>query len=96
LAAAAVGLIMRRNRRATRGPDGVNMSEDLKNAKPPVDDLESQLPSKPPGLVKEFFIFLRDYKLWWITPIVFVLLTLSLFIFFTEGSAVLPFIYAVF
>lgn len=54
------------------------------------------LPAKPPGLVKEFFIFLRDYKLWWITPIVLVLLLLSLFIFFTEGSAVLPFIYAVF
>jgi hypothetical protein len=61
----------------------------------PRTDMPS-LPSKPPGLVKEFFIFLRDYKLWWITPIVLVLLLLSLFIFFTEGSAVLPFIYAVF
>jgi hypothetical protein len=61
-----------------------------------VAEQQPELPSKPPGLIKEFFIFLRDYKLWWITPIVLVLLLLGLFIFFTEGSAVLPFIYAVF
>lgn len=71
--------------------DETKKSDSQANPKP-----ESLLPEKPPGLVKEFFIFLRDYKLWWITPIVLVMLLLSLFIFFTEGSAVLPFIYAVF
>ncbi len=57
---------------------------------------ENMLPQKRPGIIKEFFIFLKEEKLWWITPIVVVLLLLSLFIFLTEGSAVLPFIYAVF
>jgi hypothetical protein len=66
-------------------------AEEIEAAK-----LAFSLPGKPPGIVKEFLIFLRDYKLWWITPIVLVLLLLGLFIFFTEGSAVLPFIYAVF
>jgi hypothetical protein len=55
-----------------------------------------KLPEKRPGIFKEFLIFLKEEKLWWITPIVVVLLLLSLFIFLTEGSAVLPFIYAVF
>jgi hypothetical protein len=74
------------------------MPDETKNAAtPPTGNKPNVvLPDKPPGLIKEFFIFLRDYKLWWITPIVLVLLLLSLFIFFTEGSAVLPFIYAVF
>jgi hypothetical protein len=71
--------------------EGVPVAQDAPAAK---SDLA--LPEKPPGIIKEFFIFLRDYKLWWITPIVLCLLLLSLFIFFTEGSAVLPFIYAVF
>jgi hypothetical protein len=73
------------------------MSEQEKTPeRPAAEEPEFALPAKPPGLVKEFLIFLRDYKLWWITPIVLVLLLLGLFIFFTEGSAVLPFIYAVF
>jgi len=72
------------------------MTEQPNNTAAKGAPTKAQLPQKPPGLVKEFFIFLRDYKLWWITPIVLVMLLLSLFIFFTEGSAVLPFIYAVF
>ncbi|MDP8225389.1 MAG: DUF5989 family protein [Candidatus Lernaella stagnicola] len=72
------------------------MADDLNKNNEPLGEEKYGLPEKPPGIVKEFFIFLRDYKLWWITPIVLVILLMSLFIFFTEGSAVLPFIYAVF
>jgi len=72
------------------------MADEEKDVKKTGTDPKLGLPEKPPGLVKEFFIFLRDYKLWWITPIVLVLVLLSLFIFLTEGTAVLPFIYAVF
>ncbi|HPM76816.1 MAG TPA: DUF5989 family protein [bacterium] len=54
------------------------------------------MPDKRPSIFKEFFIFLKEEKVWWISPIVLVLLLLSLFIVLTEGSAVLPFIYAVF
>ena len=48
------------------------------------------------GIVKEFLQFLIERKLMWMAPIVIILLALSLFIFFTEGSVVLPFIYALF
>jgi len=48
------------------------------------------------SLLKEFMHFLVHRKLLWMTPIFIILLLLSVFIFLTEGSAVLPFIYAVF
>lgn len=79
-----------------REPEGKQAEQTPAAPEAPVKKNDLGLPEKPPGIIKEFFIFLRDYKLWWITPIVLVLLLLSLFIFFTEGSAVLPFIYAVF
>ncbi|MCB1155302.1 MAG: hypothetical protein H6684_14125 [Deltaproteobacteria bacterium] len=44
-------------------------------------------------IVKEFFVFLKEEKLLWLSPIVIILLLLAVFIFATEGSAVLPFIY---
>ena len=47
-------------------------------------------------LLKEFAQFLWYRKLWWMAPIVVILLALGLLIVFTEGSALAPFIYAVF
>lgn len=40
--------------------------------------------------------FLNVRKKWWLTPIVLVLLLLSLLIVLSQGSAVAPFIYAIF
>lgn len=40
--------------------------------------------------------FLRVRKKWWLTPIVLFILMLSLLIVLSEGSAVAPFIYAIF
>lgn len=40
--------------------------------------------------------FLRTRKKWWLTPIVLFLALLSLLIVLAEGSAVAPFIYALF
>ncbi len=40
--------------------------------------------------------FLRTRKKWWLTPIVVFLVLLSLLIVLAEGSAVAPFIYALF
>jgi len=48
------------------------------------------------SIVREFFEFLRYRKKWWLTPIVIVLILLGALIVFTEGSALAPFIYAVF
>ena len=40
--------------------------------------------------------FLKVRKKWWLLPVVLFLLLLSLLIVLTEGSAVAPFIYALF
>lgn len=40
--------------------------------------------------------FLKARKLWWISPIVVILLLLSLVIVLVEGSALAPFIYSLF
>lgn len=48
------------------------------------------------SIVKDFWEFLRARKRYWLLPIVIVLGLLSALIVFTEGSAVAPFIYALF
>ena len=44
----------------------------------------------------EFLRFLHMRKKYWLTPIVVVLLLLSLLIVLTQGSALAPFIYSLF
>jgi hypothetical protein len=44
----------------------------------------------------EFWAFLRVRKKWWLTPIVVLLVLLGALIILTEGSALAPFIYALF
>lgn len=48
------------------------------------------------SIFAEFWYFLRFRKRWWLGPIIFFLILLSLFIILTEGSAVMPFIYTLF
>ena len=48
------------------------------------------------AILREFFDFLRVRKKFWLTPIVLVLVLLSLLIVVTQGSAIAPFIYALF
>ena len=58
--------------------------------------------SNPPNpdskfsLIAEFWDFLKTRKKWWLGPIVFIMLLMSLLIVLTEGSAVAPFIYTLF
>lgn len=55
---------------------------------------QPQLPPPPRGLLAEFWDFLLHEKVWWMTPIVVVLLAMVAFILTTEGGGmVLPFIY---
>ena len=54
-------------------------------------DPESKL-----ALLAEFWDFLKSRKKWWLGPIVFIMLLMSLLIVLTEGSAVAPFIYTLF
>jgi hypothetical protein len=48
------------------------------------------------GIIAEFWGFMKERKKWWIAPIVISLLLLGALIVLTEGSAVAPFIYALF
>jgi len=48
------------------------------------------------SIIGEFWSFLKVRKKWWLAPIVFFLLLLGALIVLTEGSAIAPFIYALF
>lgn len=48
------------------------------------------------GIFKELWAFMRVRKKWWLGPIIVTMLLLSVLIVLTEGSAVAPFIYALF
>jgi hypothetical protein len=51
--------------------------------------------SKQPGLIREFWDFLRYNKKWWLLPILVTLALLGLFIVLT-GTPLAPFIYTLF
>ena len=46
--------------------------------------------------VKQLFHFLNERKLWWLSPIIIVLLLLGALLVFSETSALAPFIYTLF
>jgi Family of unknown function (DUF5989) len=48
------------------------------------------------SIVKEFMLFIKYRKKWLLAPIIFILVLLGALIFFTEGSALAPFIYTLF
>ncbi len=48
-----------------------------------------------PGLVREFWDFLKDSKKWWLTPIVVCLLLFGALVLL-GGTAAAPFIYTLF
>lgn len=48
------------------------------------------------SILREFWHFLRVRKKWWLAPIIVMLLLLGILIFFSQGSAVAPFIYTLF
>ena len=48
------------------------------------------------SIFKELWDFMKTRKKWWLLPIVIMLVLLGLLIVFTEGSALVPFIYTLF
>ena len=48
------------------------------------------------AIVSELWAFMKVRKKWWLAPIFTTLILLGLLIVLTEGSAVAPFIYALF
>jgi hypothetical protein len=48
------------------------------------------------AILGDLWAFMRVRKKWWLAPILLTMLLLSLLIVVTQGSAVAPFIYALF
>jgi hypothetical protein len=48
------------------------------------------------GIFSELWQFMRVRKKWWLGPILVTMILLSALIVLTQGSAVAPFIYALF
>jgi len=48
------------------------------------------------SIIGEFWDFVKVRKKWWLAPIIFILLLLSALIILSQGSALAPFIYAIF
>jgi hypothetical protein len=46
--------------------------------------------------MREIWDFMKVRKKWWLTPIIVVLLLISLVLVLAHGSAIAPFIYAIF
>ncbi len=47
-------------------------------------------------LLRDLFEFMNKDKLWWMSPILVLLVVLSVFLIVVEGSALAPLIYAMF
>jgi len=45
---------------------------------------------------KEFLVFLRQEKKWWLVPFVLILLLLGIFLVFSASSPLAPFLYPLF
>lgn len=48
------------------------------------------------SIITEFMEFIKVRKKWWLTPIILFLVLFGILIVLTEGSAIAPFIYALF
>ncbi len=46
--------------------------------------------------VREFWLFLRERKKFWMLPLIAILFLIGLLVVVTSGSALAPFIYSVF
>jgi hypothetical protein len=67
------------------------LEKSMKFIKKTLSDISIKL-----GIVKDLFGFLWDRKLWWLIPVVFVLLVVMGVLFFAQATGVAPFIYALF
>jgi len=48
------------------------------------------------SILLEFLVFIKERKKWLLSPIIFFLLLFGTMIVLTEGTAIAPFIYALF
>lgn len=48
------------------------------------------------SLVREFWLFMRERKKFWLLPILIVMVLVGALLVFAQGSALAPFIYTIF
>lgn len=83
-------------------PPGVDVVFSTHDRRPPIcsqgprPTFPGVTPAPMANVVSEFWAFLRTRKKYWLAPILIVLLLLSVLIVATAGSALAPFIYALF
>ncbi len=59
--------------------------------------LNEKMPkSKNKSLFHEFLAYMWENKIWWMAPIIIMLLLVGILIIFAQSSAVSPFVYALF
>ncbi len=51
---------------------------------------------KRQSIFAEYFRFLKEEKKYWMIPVVFIFILIGLLVILLEGSALAPFIYAIF
>ena len=66
-----------------------------RETKPDDKSFERLAQDRAPGVMSEFWDFLRHNRKWWLTPIVVILLLLGALIVLS-GTAAAPFIYTLF
>jgi hypothetical protein len=59
------------------------------------DEFTREADRQQPGIVSEFWDFLRNNKKWWLTPIILILALFGLLIILA-GTGAAPFIYTLF
>ena len=67
---------------------------DVRVAKAGSDEMRGAV--RRVGIMGELLHFLWARKLWWLTPMVLVLLLMGILIIFAQSSAIAPFIYTIF
>ena len=48
------------------------------------------------SLIREIWFYLRQNKKYWLLPIIFILILMSVMLIVAQGSALAPFIYSIF
>lgn len=48
------------------------------------------------SLIKEVWLYMRQNKKYWLIPIIFILILMSLLLVLAQSSALAPFIYSIF
>lgn len=48
------------------------------------------------AITQELFIFFWENKLWWGIPVIIICILLATFLFFSQSTPILPFVYTLF